>query len=158
MTTPESITVNLDYAKRLKAAGWPQRESLHWWIEFYNSSSTDPNTMLSALITDETWYYGEHTDRAGPYRERSYLKKLKRFAAPTASEILGMLPRRLTVEGDADGKWICINSHADREGWKIGYLEHPYRFLAVESTLANAAAAMYVYLAEHSLLSPHKVN
>ncbi|CAN5475199.1 hypothetical protein BH11PLA2_BH11PLA2_29810 [soil metagenome] len=131
MTTPESITVSLDWAKKLKDAGWPQENGLHYW----HGWEGDKNTFLRA--TD---------GRVGTINAFHQM-----FAAPTAEEILRRLPEYLT-----DGElryylnlfpaWVIRYSYPDDEMGSIIKCHNR------DSSLANAAAAMWCNLAEQKLL------
>ena len=125
MNTPESIVTSLDWSEKLKDAGFPQATQM-WW-------AYDPNH--------------EFVDGFSVYLSRP--ERLSEIAAPTAEEILRRLPDELS------GHVLCTCRSG--KTWAIGYatddpewMEDAY-FDTVD-TLANAAAAMYCYLAEQKLL------
>ena len=73
------------------------------------------------------------------------------FAAPTAEEILRRLPLVLDIHAVVDDRprmraLKIIPSHPNR--WKVSYENILDQ---TEDSLANAAAAMYCYLAENNL-------
>lgn len=135
----EQITVSLEWAKKLKEAGWPQNSSLFWWAEFYNKSSTTPDELFQQLVDDDEWDFGSINVMHG-FRESGYLKQLKRLSVPTAEEILQRLPMNdVTLTGD--GRIFCCT-------YDKGFTSND----EVGDNLANAAAAMFCYLAERKLL------
>jgi hypothetical protein len=113
--TPESITVGLEWAKKLKEAGWPQDQSQFHWLR-----------------------RGDQWD-VSFWREGGRLGFDEGIASPTAEEILRRLPEHFQV-WRSHGMWSCDNG-LDQSQWMKDY-----------DSAANAAASMYVYLAEHSLL------
>lgn len=99
MSTPESITVDLDHAKQLKEAGWQEETVWQWQFDRKGSSTT----------TGRTWYL----------RSWSYQVRGKSFAAaPTMGEIITRLPcerRYLPTDRIHDPNawaelWITLNS------------------------------------------------
>lgn len=146
MTLPESLVVSLDYAKRLKEAGWPQYPSMFYWGYWTNNLTPPELEWRLDFVGDEdsfTVVMGGAWDR---------------FAAPTAEEILRRLPDMLD-----DCILQCSQSPAPERLWVCSYFSdtpHPtiegkYDVLC-QDTLANAAAAMYCALAEHNLLPDAK--
>lgn len=146
--TPETITVGLEWAKKLKEVGWTQ-ESYFWWSE---------RGEMSCLID--------------PQREEVYAKLHKGFdrwkpmyVAPTAEEILERLPKfvsakeilRDSTAEDLNYFLTCTNGRNPTE-WIVMYrandMETADYATCNESSLANAAAACWIYLKEHSLLTP----
>lgn len=143
MNTLESITVSLKKARELKEAGYPQRISIfHWWkrIGHEEYEELGMNIML---------------DGGSPY-----------IAAPTAEEILRRLPTMIEYQG---GTFLLfIFPHwADAPKWMMGYersIESAQKtgstlwihgkgaYHATGDTLANAAAAMWIYLKKNNLL------
>jgi len=128
MTTPESITVSLEYAKKLKEAGWPQEAVWYWPVHYVNGH-------IFALATET--------------HPRSENNALDYFAAPTAEEILQRLPEYVGTQF-----WSIIAEGHVRDGRKVmGYtIYYPTKHEEWSDTLANAAAAMYCHLAENGLL------
>lgn len=114
--TPESIVVSLDYAKRLKEAGWPQyRGEVFGWFE-------DASGDWSVCVV-ESFPEDDH------------------IAAPTAEEILRRLPSAvISFLPFEKSPWMVMVNEAGHD--------------VCETTLANAAAACYCYLAENKLLPP----
>ncbi len=137
--TPSDICVSLEQAKALKVVGFPQKEPLFWWVE-----SAKPYVALNPQAT-----FNRFESRLG------VLGHL--FAAPTAEEILTKLPD--FVE---DGRYELRIEKLFSKGkyyWNIGYYgdcgELPDSADVgdgfPDASLANAAAAMYVYLSENNL-------
>ncbi len=128
MTTPESITVSLDMARKLKNAGWLQSESHFIFIH------SDADTKLWSR-----WNTGGEP-RGG------YIDGSMSWAAPTAEEILRRLP------AEVDDESLYVSSQRYNGLWVVYYGVHGERHQHLDDTLANAAAAMYCYLAEQKLL------
>lgn len=130
MTNPESIVTSLDWSKKLKEAGWPQNEGHFSWYRYSLTNSA------------KEWYVECQWQNEGNH--------LEWMAAPTAEDILRRLPERLPgVFGDES--LLQIQPLHGMSGWSVFYHslgddDHS------DKSLANAAAAMYYYLAEQKLL------
>ena len=156
MNTPKSITVSLEWAKRLQDAGWHQG----WTgVGTINSFTDKPESMKTDIMGTYFKWFDVRSDYSKgeiiPQVESIYCNYPMIADAPTAEEILQKLPRRLIHEGEPEGKWLCINSHPDQKGWRIAYLQGQYsawRNVIEEKSLAKAAAAMWCYLKENNLL------
>lgn len=139
MSTPESIVVSLEWAKKLREAGWPQDECLFWWCPYLTENSNG-SPFVGYLISNT----------AEPQDSHDWTKKAEIFADPTAEEILRRLPR-VYVEH------LRVTPSPGASGWTVEY-RRPGKMRAWVSreadTLANAAAAMYCYLSEQKLLAP----
>lgn len=151
MTQPDDITVSLEMARKLKEAGWPQYDNgaagffwlyPHYIVPFFDDEYHPKERDWSLKY----WESGMPHHKCIEIDHPGFLR------APSAEEILRRLPRRLAFDGELEGKWICVNSDADRKGWKIGYLDCRQVPVIEDDTLANAAAAMWCYLAENGLL------
>lgn len=145
MTSTESITVSLEWAKKLKEAGYPQKDSyLHWqwyeadgeWPGFYEQSRWDCYHMEAS--------YEDYDDD-------------EVYAAPTAEEILRSLPSYFDQEGmrfylitqkdDNDDSWTaCYSCGTCMIMRGVG----PMRIECVG--LANTAAKMWLFLRDNNLL------
>jgi hypothetical protein len=130
MTLPESIVTSLKWSQKLGEAGWPQKNALYYW-----------HKRRSRL-----GYWGLQTERS----IQQYLKYTKThkahqlfFAAPTAEELLRRLPTTI------NGRQLMVL--AGKYDWRVAYYYDPVPAQDAD-TIANAAAAMYCYLAEHDLL------
>lgn len=73
MSNPESITVSLEWAKKLKAAGWPTNEGIFRWL--ISEGISQLSTGYIVAINDDRYSY-DSTD----------------LPAPTVEEILRRLP------------------------------------------------------------------
>lgn len=136
MMTPESITVSLEWAQRLKEAGWVQ-DVCFYWIKHASSPKPFvvylPNLQQRDPDTLEIWFH-----------------------APTAEEILRRLPKSLATK-DRTIHRLSINCNGGKR-WRIFYgtdvlFDSPVAVDANES-LANAAAQMWIYLKTNHLLPP----
>jgi hypothetical protein len=138
--TPELIVVSLDYAKLLKEARWPQEYQLFWWLR-----ASQPIAIPNGMIDEEN-----------VRNEWVVTHSFADFAAPTASEILGKLPSIINVPDRAPFALYVA---------KAGDTFNVYYYQAVtgevlpeagmeEDTLADTAAAMFVFLQQNHLL-PH---
>ena len=140
MTTPESIVTSLDWSRKLKGAGfnpWP----LHEWFV----GPVGPPLVIESQYNGDT---------------RSY-------PAPTAEEILRRLPPFI-IDGKRNGDTVTYDLHVQAVSgmeamsgakWKLWYFRvrdgielAPLGNYSYADSLANAAAAMYCYLAEQKLL------
>ena len=133
--TSSDITVSLEWAKKLKEAGWLQDGALFcWWLRIGHTEYE-----LSPAI---------------------FLKNGE-FAAPTAEEILRRLPvyftkgnekRVMRIMKHEDGRYsVFYESYAIKTGMgELPYYDIPE--IKKHDTLANASASMYCYLAENNLL------
>lgn len=126
-TTPESIVTSLHWSQMLCHNGFPQAGATFYWNEGLGKDIGVSNQWV------------EHD-------------LFNNYAAPTAEEILRRLPEVLDQE-----LLLQINSHsAFRERWNVGYWnvneQTQIKHQQFQDTLANAAAAMYCYLAEQGIL------
>lgn len=119
-----TITVSLEWAKKLKEAGWPQDSFLYWFhLEGLNSLTS----------------------------EKIEASAIEYIAAPTAEEILRRLPR-VSLSGDEcylqaeriiKETWNVEYEGTDGISRSEGF---------ADESLANAAAAMWCYLSDNNLL------
>jgi hypothetical protein len=132
MTTPPSITVSLDTAKKLAKAGYPQEDSLFSMVA--PEGFTKPYHTIFTHLAREAQGWRDFT-----------------FAAPTAEEILRRLPKTI-------GKGYKLHIHPSNSGiYKLRYVRWKVPREIKESkfediSLANAAAAMWICLKEYNLL------
>jgi hypothetical protein len=139
MTSPDSITVSLDMARKLKEAGWEHR------------------TVFSATVTGDTAYMiltpPEGHDLGNYPIGDPNNSEIIMF--PTCDEILRRLPLFL-VEG---AYRLEIRSWTEDHPWCVLYAAASVNVLelrATHGTLSSAAAAMWLYLKENNLLPPEK--
>jgi hypothetical protein len=133
MHATESIVVSLEMAQKLKEAGWPQG-----WTGVFSTGTLESVDQM--LPSGEDWSYFkwfEHPETKEPLVSSLYCNYAMICAAPTAEEILRMLPKRTELFLCGDGA-KCGNE-------RIG-------MLIAQDTLSNAAAAMYCYLQSQNLL------
>lgn len=148
MTTPESITVSLEMAKKLKASGWPQKDYfLCSCCCFAQVEFIEPEPDTGWWRCSECWLEDDG------------------ISCPTADEILRRLPGIiLTMESpcvlEAHFYPTLAPPHVTVGYMAAGLNETGWRtwkgkMLCEEAdTLANAAAAMTCYLADNNLLPP----
>lgn len=147
---PEEIVVSLEWAKKLKEAGWKQDDVLVF------------TGIQPVKKTDEERF------ETPSFRSRWKLENLWDWvSAPTAEEILRRLPRKIapmsltemderTIKGNIPD--LRFQILMDGPDWKIEY-SSPHLESAewqYGETLANAAANMFIYLSENNLLPPLK--
>jgi hypothetical protein len=136
-TGPESIVTSLDWSKKLKEAGWSQEGSTFYWQEHQPTHEF------------HVWF-----------RDVLHLSEVKVpglcFAAPTAEEILRRLPKDITKN---DGSCYALEVYFCAEDGNCLVYKPMIRGqimqladAANKDSLANAAAAMWVYLSEQKLL------
>ena len=127
MIDAKPITVSLEWAKKLKEAGWPQDESYFYWCEWSDKKLRSIEELRS-----------------------SYTEGI---AAPTAEEILRTFPGSGFVETAASNPTALVIDKLDR-AWCVAY--RTSRGVAKEAflnaSIADAAAAMYCDLAGKKLL------
>lgn len=138
----ESIVVSLENAKKLMEAGFPQFDGIFQWKQ----SMMTAWLILRAEVRDEMF----DPRCFDNLMETANLKQY--FAAPTAEEILRRLPRFVQSDEMA-GRLATVLD--DGRTWMVAYFStgQGHRGATEDESLANAAAAMYCYLAE-KLLQP----
>ena len=127
---PSSIVTSLEWSKKLKEAGWPQDDYLFIW--------RGPAPQHGR----PDWNLGECFDTHA---------NDGCFAAPTAEEILRKLPK-LIVHKEIHSRLYITPYENDYE---VGYSpqwNEGIKLNRAEESLADAAAAMFVFLAEQKLL------
>jgi len=160
-----NITVSLETAKRLRAAGWEQEDSSFYWGRFDppKRRHLEDGTIVDipkeeAEAMSYSWYY--YNEENMPYADEDH----NSWAAPTAEEILRELPNVIihTPEGKKHSnsyRFQCAMTGKTESGMQqfwcaysaaIGSYDH---VLIKMDTLANAAAEMWIYLSENGLLS-----
>lgn len=124
---PDSITVSLENAKRLKQAGWLQEEALYFWNKSLSGKrgagwrlSDSMRVKLSAVYSSGRW--GREI-----------------IAAPTAQELLNKLPACM-IHHRTDGRPYLVLHDAIWDGKSVG---------GHADTLADACAILWIALAEH---------
>lgn len=143
-SSPSAITVSLEWAKKLKEAGWHQG----WTgVGTLSSFAEKPETMKADIMGTYFKWFDVRSDytKGEPYPqvESIYCNYPMIADAPTAEEILRRLPQIIEHTG-----LIVTRSQNDKE-WEVAYLgSKPAR----DSSLANAAAAMWCFLKSHNLL------
>ena len=95
MTTPQSITTSLEVSKQLKVNGY-QQKSLFCWIINDIPNVEKPHIKLQSET--ESWKRWKTLTDCG---------SIKYFSAPTASELMEMLPDSFTATKNSDrvGIW-----------------------------------------------------
>jgi hypothetical protein len=154
MNAPESIVVSLEMAKRLKKAGWTQQGAWLYWSEQQTYGPPEERWVLRQ--PGFGWSCGCVVGMKAETPCSGCGTFPNDCAAATAEDILQRLPREI-IHG---GKHLLLSAepnvfHQVGHGWKtyystgggtveIGSGEH--------ESLANAAAAMWLYLKESKLL------
>jgi hypothetical protein len=141
----ESIVTSLEWSKKLKEAGFPQEA----WAHYRKNNPTDRD--------DDAYFFfgfGDEFERPKPQWEFDDW-----IAAPTAEEILRRLPKKIVQVpkfsyGDPEVLMLTANMTTN-DLWYVRYLSSKLQqYGEADESLANAAAAMYCYLAENNLLPP----
>lgn len=159
-SAPESIVVSLEWAKKLMEAGWPQTtdDSYFQWsnhilvfeYEDLGCPKAEPVGNPQYGMTP-TKFKIQRSSQIPELSEQETNGELIVFAAPTAEEILRRLPTFLQLEDGAyDLRILKMTGH-----FNVWYSRADTVFPeggVMENSLANASAAMYVYLAENKLL------
>lgn len=139
----EQQLCSLDLAKRLKELGVKQR-SIFYHITFINTSSAqyDKNNeqVWNDIIGEDEW---------DDYKERSYLKKLRRYSAFTVAELGEMLPNNI------HDKFLTTH-RCVRQGWWVFYSKFNDKDTDNNScwdfSEADARAKMLIHLLENKLM------
>lgn len=126
-TSPESICVSLEKAKKLKEAGWEEETVWQWQYARKGSSTT----------TGRTWYLRPYLYRTG----RGYV------AAPIASELWRFMPVGTTMTKKKNCTRITIPCIVPTSS---GVNSHAYESKREQDALAY----MWIYLSTHNLLKP----
>lgn len=143
---PEQNVTSLEWSKKLKEAGWPQEDSVfRWAIQKWGDYHVEP--FVEYALVGEMW---------NPITQEPHHKTHTLIAAPTAEEILRRLPD--CIEPDFR---IFVDRRLPSKKWTVNYrtpidalIPRKAKTMHEETsvTLANAAAAMWIYLKENSLL------
>lgn len=133
----EDRVCSMELAKKLNElkVKRSQFEDTWWWTEFYNTSSTTPDTLFSTLVS---------YDKLEEMRERSYLKELRAYSAFTVAELGEML-----------GRYVDSIVLSERPPWELYNPETHRRlpaYMQIELREANARAVYLVYLIENGLV------
>jgi len=130
-------TVSLELAKALKEAGFSQESDIYWvW-------STDEERYVQRIKNAMLYYASKDLGL--------------NIAAPTADEILNLLP--MEIVGEDGNIYILVIEKIDTLRWGIKYItDFPERTenkrlnTEWDMDITNAAAKMWLYLKKESLL------
>ncbi len=119
----ENITVSLEWARKLKKAGWPQKNALYyWWLRIGHKEYE--------LSSGEFLLNGT-------------------FAAPVSEELFQKLPKvlnqELLLQINSHGERWSIGYWNINEQTQIKYQQF-------DDSLSNTAASMYCFLSSQNLL------
>jgi hypothetical protein len=153
--TAESIVTSLEWSRKLKEAGWPQpvQDAAPFWFWYEEKLHLMSGRETDSGCYGPCWSYKDgHIDDWSFENRNPHISAIA--AAPTAEEILRRLPEEF---GEC-----CLDAHrflAHEGFWRVCYEviddgKHDMPHHVLGDTLANAAAAMYCYLAENALLTP----
>ena len=152
------ITVSLEWAKKLRDAGFSQGFS-----GVFAPSSVETLEQIMPTKMNDIYFYWMDVRKdytkgePCPQVESVYCNYLMIAAAPTCEEILRDLPSWLIQQGRSSFLRIVPEQDGHGiDGWKLIYEPSDDPEKAIwqdEDTLANAAAAMWIYLKENKLLS-----
>lgn len=125
----EDLTVSLEVARKLKEAGWGHGAYFSWREHL-------PNTKLSFVLTTEQVRYEAERYSIRKSEHEQFRAENKFYLAPTASEIVEVLPY-ITIENHGLGKKAYWNVRtADSETG------------ANAPTMADALALLWIKLQE----------
>lgn len=172
----ESIVTSLHWSKELQKHGFPQEGANFVWVEAGQKFGDGYHTTADSLTKQGLYFVGgDYGDLGKGHRtadgEARYSGTIEfpavhvpeygsdnsfeypvSCAAPTAEEILRRLPGRI----DANGMTGILKIKVPYATWFIvgytGHHEEGSTLVTSPPNLANAAAAMYCYLAENGLL------
>lgn len=133
MQNPESITVSLEWAKKLQTAGWPHGGYFAWYI--YPDLPPDQR---------EPGVEQPHEDLE-KHHDKGWKVKLEHYRAPTAEEILQRLPTFVIFNNNGKFGIQCKKNEMNGYNKNVEFMN---------DSLANATAAMWIYLKENNLLPP----
>jgi hypothetical protein len=154
--TPESIVVSLEWAKKLKEAGYPKDDCSHYYSDTRKSWKPYNCDHLGEFVPFEngdlevTWGIIElHHSRDDAVQAAKGYNNSEPLAAPTAEEIMRALPDWIYCKKSSfgpAGRWMCAE--------KEGHVRVPKGFHSLFEcdSLSNAVAAMWCYLKEQNLL------
>jgi hypothetical protein len=119
-------TVSFDIAKRLKEAGWPQRQSITF-LYLPHAEGIEPYTVHNCKWTQEKW-------------ESNNLGE-DHLAFPILTELLEALPQN--IGGPDDGCLIFVQQYDDK--WDVGY---PSVESFVSANPCDAAGELWLWCKE----------
>jgi hypothetical protein len=138
----EALVTNLETAKKLKTAGFPQETEYLW---------RDPQ----AFTSPEDMSFVEHRSR-----QRVTSEGMITLAAPTAQEIADQLPKNNKgLKEGSTGALTVYYGQLDNMKWRAGYeVWEADELWGVTSgdNLAEALANLYLALAEDKMKSTNK--
>lgn len=174
----EKVCVSLSLAKQLKEAGYPQKESLFWWVDGEMQFGYEGEWSVRET-ENETYFLFDHVvdhdftgidfevdagdmgisddefdqwEKRKKKKEKLMMKKI--LSAPTAEELLKMLPikigyKELGLEMTYGNTYIKI-AHEEDNSWVVFYENDQHQMLideiAADEILVNALAKMFIYL------------
>lgn len=129
MNSLHSIVASREFCQQFRKAGWPQEDQLFYWFKAGEEWALKPAGLLS----------------------REDAAKRTTCAAPTCEEILRRLPSQ--IQG-TDGQWYYLQVSRGETWFNVIYFRDSTHQIGLFSdlSLANAAAAMLVFLNERNLL------
>lgn len=140
----EQIVVSLEWAKKLKEAGWPQENACFYFKEYDESKETEKAEYLRSIHRDAMPFIDARF--ANVIRDKPYYIL---YAALTAEELLGKLPKEykdaaLTITWD-DSRW-CVGYYP------FGSKDPFWESFIHQGCLPDSLACLYCYLSEQKLL------
>lgn len=146
-SSTSAITVSLEWAKKLKEAGYPQGSTHYLWGE--DGWKLDGKKDVSHNLIQPK---GDIPYKDGGKIEDGVYQRF--YAAPTAEEILRRLPYSYEKKVNRTQKAVVyITVHREKQGWQVrAHSKRTLHWASQIDTLANAAAAMYCYLSSNNLL------
>lgn len=149
----KDITASLETSKRMKELGFPQ-EGLFGWYEIWSLRKTGKKMMLGKDELET--YFTEKTElhRYSKYYHNDSGKYRNYITAPTAEEILDVLPLYLKIHADKgisftiETKGLQMWKNYNNTGYVVAYGEYSKS----GKTLVEALGKMYYFLKEQELI------
>lgn len=137
MNNLQSITVNLKLSIELAVNGYPQENSLFYWIPKYLGNITGSG--------DDKVDYVLQSDDDGIAMWGG--KKQRKYAAPTAQELLNHIKKHTDIIWYDEEQEECVVETGIFEAHLLKSIEHPRG-----SSLAEALAKLYVKLKQQEVI------
>tara|TARA_R110000868_G_scaffold264627_1_gene523265 strand:+ start:520 stop:945 length:426 start_codon:yes stop_codon:yes gene_type:complete len=141
------MTVSLEKAQALKAAGWPQEDGVLYW--YYGKDYTKNNVRRILWNAGGNNFVDHRREKVSCPLPSDFV-----VAAPTPEEILQKLPKIGAYDIDCyrhTGGWlVAYVDFSDKKVKTMVFKDEGVEF--TRETLCDALSDMYIYLSQHNLL------